>query len=219
MLLELGLAVGGGILNAAAGSAENDQLEKQRQEMLKILGESIIDPAELDHMLANVNKMFNNRLVNTLNSTAIRSRGIANSNVVKGATIGTLEGARLGTLEQTRFSAREANAKTRAAMVGVNLQTMPKGSFLGDFLEGGLQALPIGMELSKMMSPEVANTLAQTPANSTSPGISGDYSASRGIIGNNSPIAPNLQYNGPEYDSSNLTEGLDTFTKLWGRGF
>lgn len=205
MLLELGLAVGGGLLNAAAGSAENDQLEKQRQEMLKILQESIIDPAELDHMLANVNRMFNNRLVNTLNSTAIRSRGIANSNVVKGATIGTLEGARLGTLEQTRFSARESNAKTRAAMVGVNLQTAPKHNFFGDFVAGGLQALPLGMELSKMMNPEVANTL--------------DASASEGITGNNSPTAPNLQYNGPQYDYSNLTEGLDTFTKLWGRGF
>jgi len=70
-----------------------------------------------------------------------------------------MEGARLGTLEQTRFNAREANAKTRAAMVGVNLQTMPKHNFFGDFTTGALTAAPIGMELSKLMSSDVFNTL------------------------------------------------------------
>lgn len=151
MLLELGLAVGGGLLNAAAGSAQNDQLEKQRQEMLKLLEESLIQPEELDRMLGNVNRLFNNRLVNTLNSTAIRSRGIVNSNVVKGATAGAMEGARIGTLEQTRFSARESNARTRAAMVGVNMQTMPKNNFFEDFTTGALTSVPLTMEAGKLL--------------------------------------------------------------------
>jgi len=195
MLLELGLAVGGGLLNAAAGSAEDAELEKQRQKMLGLLQENIIDPAELDRLLADVNRMFNNRLVNTLNSTALRSRGFANSNVVKGATAGAIEGARIGTLSDTRFRALENNRNVRGQMVGVDLQTMPKHTFLGDFASGTLTALPTVLEGSKYFSTPDAT-------------LPSDSIELPNITKGTSPSIPS-------YDGSNIDTGLNTFGQLF----
>lgn len=164
MLLELGLAVGGGVLNALSGSAQDREIEKRKQQALALLRENIIDPKELDTMLTDINRLFNSRLVSTLNSTAIRSRGVVNSGVVKGVVAGQIEGARLGTLTETRFKTLQSNQATRAQMANVETTMGPQHDFLGDFASGALTALPTALEGSKYFSGEETKAL-------TNPGI------------------------------------------------
>lgn len=204
MLLELGLAVGGGILNAVAGAEQDREMEKRKQRSLSLLRENIVDPDELDDMLSGINQMFNSRLVSTLNSTALRSRGVANSGVVKGVTAGQIEGQRLGTLSDTRFRVQESNNNTRTQMANVESSIGSSNSVVGDFFAGGLTALPAAMEAGKMLNPSVSTTLASagTPnVKSTSP------------TNITSPIGI------PSYNEGNIMEGLGTFSKLYGRGF
>lgn len=151
LLLTAGIAVGGGILNALNGSAEDREMEKRKQAALTLLRENIIDPVELDTMLSNINRLFNNRLANTLNSTALRSRGIANSGVVKGIAAGQIESGRLGAISDTEFKALESNKQTRAQMAQTEVQYGSQHNFFGDFAGGALAAAPVGIELSKML--------------------------------------------------------------------
>jgi hypothetical protein len=160
MILELGMAVGGGILNALAGAEANRAEEKKKQQALSLLRENVIDPDELDSLMRDINMTFNNRLTSTLNTTALRSRGAANSGVVKAAVAGQMEGQRLGTLQDTKFRALESNKATYSSMASVIASSPTPSSGVGNFAKGAMGALPIGMELSKMMSADVFNTLS-----------------------------------------------------------
>lgn len=206
MVLELGVAVGGGILNALNGAAANREEEKKKQQALSLLRENLIDPNELDALMRDINSTFNSKLVSTLNSTALTSRGVANSGVVKGAVAGQIEGQRLGSLTDARFRAMESNKQTNSAMASVIANSPTPSSGVGDFFEGVMAAAPIGMELSKMLDPSVAATLAggATGAGGTSAVDSKGFS---GIMG------------GPSFDNANMGEDLGMFSKLWGRGY
>lgn len=153
MLFAIGAAVVGGALNALSGAAEDREMEKRKQAAMAQLRQNIIDPNELDSMLNNVNRLFNNRLVNTLNSTALQSRGVANSNVVKGITAGQIEAGRLGALTDTQLKVQEGNRQTYSQMAGIESSTGGRHNAIGDFASGALAAAPVGMELSKMLSP------------------------------------------------------------------
>lgn len=194
MFLELGLAVGGGILNALAGQEQNAEIEKRKQAAIAALRENIIDPKELDTMLTDINRLFNSRLVNTLNSTAIRSRGVANSGVVKGVVAGQIEGARLGTLSETRFKALESNKQTMNQIANVNASMGRQNSFLGDFASGTLTALPAVLEGSKYFS-------GQTSADPLKPIETG--------------TKPFQDLPLPNYNESNVGTGLNTFGQLF----
>lgn len=167
MLLELGVAVGGGILNALSGAAEDREMNKRKQQALALLKENIIDPDELNLMLSNVNRLFNNRLANTLNSTALRSRGVANAGLVKGAAAGAVEGQRFASLMDVQERVFESNKQTRSQMANVEAAMGSSHNALGDFFSGALGAAPIGMELSKMLAPQdiVANVQPQVMRN------------------------------------------------------
>jgi len=160
MILELGMAVGGGILNALAGAEANRAEEKKKQQALALLRENVIDPDELDALMRDINMTFNSRLTNTLNTTALRSRGVANSAVVKGVVAGQMEGQRLGTLADARFKAMENNKQAYSSMASVIAGSPTPSSGVGNFFEGAMTAAPIGMELSKMMSSDIFNTLS-----------------------------------------------------------
>lgn len=164
MLLELGVAVGGGILNALNGSAEDREMEQRKQRAIALLKENIIDPDELNTMLQNVNRLFNNRLANTLNSTALRSRGIANNSVVKGVVASGIESARLGAITDTEQKALDNNSQVNSQIAQTELGYGDKHNFFGDFVGGALAAAPVGIELSKMLSDKTITTGAQPVA-------------------------------------------------------
>ena len=167
MLFAVGAALVGGALNAISGSAQDREMEKRKQAAIAQLKQNIIDPAELDTMLNNVNRLFNNRLVNTLNSTALRSRGVANSGVVKGVVAGQLEAGRLGAINQTQLEAQKTNQQTYSQMAGIESSMGGSHNAFGDFASGALAAAPVGMELSKMLSPNTITPGAQPTASST----------------------------------------------------
>lgn len=146
----IGATVGSALLNAIGGQAENAEMDKRRQRALSLLKENIIDPGELDLMLNNVNRLFNNRLTATLNSTALSSRAVANSNVVKGAVAGTLEGQRYQALIGAQERVYESNKGTLAQMAQTELAGGPNRSFFMDFATGGLKGAQLGMEWEKM---------------------------------------------------------------------
>lgn len=146
----IGATVGSALLNALGGQAENAEMDKRRQRALSLLRENIIDPGELDLMLNNINRLFNNRLANTLNSTALSSRAVANSNVVKGAVAGTLEGQRYQALIGAQERVYESNKGTLAQMAQTELAGGPNRSFFMDFATGGLKGAQLGMEWEKM---------------------------------------------------------------------
>lgn len=178
MLFAIGAAVVGGALNALSGAAEDREMEKRKQAAMAQLRQNIIDPNELDSMLNNVNRLFNNRLVNTLNSTALQSRGVANSNVVKGVTAGQIEAGRLGALTDTQLKVQEGNRQTYSQMAGIESSMGGRHNAIGDFASGALAAAPVGMELSKMLSPNTISPGAQPNAPSTefqSPSIASNF--------------------------------------------
>lgn len=142
-------ALGGGILNTIGGSIEADRIEKQKARMRAILEEAKISDGELTNILSNVHKLFNARLVTTLNSAALQSSGIANSNVTKGIVAGALEGQRLQAVTQTTENALNQNKQVDmklAELEGIS----SNNNFLSDFLGGAISGGMLGMQATEL---------------------------------------------------------------------
>lgn len=142
-----------GIGNAIEGSSQREDQERKIKRAQDQIRSSIIDEGELSLMLNNTERLFNNRLISTLNTTALKSRGYANAGVIGAAVAGSMEGEKLNSLQDIRFKVLQHNTTANNKIADLEMG-MPTGSSLGDFATGFVGGIPTGIELSKLFKPD-----------------------------------------------------------------
>jgi len=150
-LIPAAMAVASGVASMISESARAEEEAKKRDAANKLLERSIIGEAELGRMLRSQTRMFNAQLQNTINTTAIRSSGIANQGVVGAAAAGQVKAAEGVALAQTEQQVADRNAeiRTKQAMItmGADTATDPVGSFVSGGISGGIAGAQFGRTL------------------------------------------------------------------------
>ena len=141
-------ALASGVSNLISGNAQENQMKKNINRAKDQLKESIITQDELDKFLHANSMAFNKNIQSLLNTTAIRSRGIANSNVVGAAAAAPMEAAKLQSDSDIRFKAKENNIQVNNQIANLDLQ-MPASDPLGNFVSGAASGASLGMEIDK----------------------------------------------------------------------
>lgn len=150
-LLMISATLGGGAINALAGQSEQDALNKKKARMRALLEEAYITPGEIDNILSNVHRLFNNRLTSTLNSAALTSRTIANNNITKGIVAGSIRGQELTAENSIISSTMQQNQEIDMKLA--ELESMStESNFLSDFLGGSISGSMLGMQIEKLLS-------------------------------------------------------------------
>lgn len=141
----------GGVSNIFSGNAAAKAEQKRIQAANALLERSLVDDAELGRMLRNQTRAFNSQLQNTINTTALRSKGIANSGVVGAAAAGQIEGAKQATLAQTETDVQDRNAEIRAQMAYNIRSGQTYSDPVGDFFTGAVSGGIAGAQFNRTL--------------------------------------------------------------------
>ena len=155
------LAAFSGLSNLFSSDAQQQAEQRRINAATQLLSRNIVDDAELSRMLRNQNRMFNVQLQNTLNTTALRSKGIANREVVGAAASGQINAARTSSLANTEERVRESNAQTRAQIASVQAGGQTYSDPIGSFIEGAVPGAIAGLQLTQM--DKLSNTSTSNP--------------------------------------------------------
>lgn len=219
-LLPAALAAAGGISNVLSGNAQAKQqrenLKKARQE----LESGLITKEQLDRYLQTNKMAFGRQLTSLMNTTAIKTGGIANSNVVKAAAAAPVAAAEAQgemTIEQ---NAANRNAQIHSQIAQLALQN-PVNDQIGNFISGAASGASLGMELGKFGAAmnklgstgasDAGTAAAPSTAVSDTSGGTGTFGAENlntgiGSMGHvNNPISPYSDYLGN--DQLNMKQG------------
>lgn len=140
----------GGITSVFAGQSEADAINERIKRAQSLAAESIVDSGEISSRLNSIDRMFNQRLTSVLNTTAIRSRGFANSGTVGAAVAGGVEGDRLAAKSQTLSMAHDSNRQVQNTISQMELGTASANP-ISDFVTGATSGIALGNEIGKYM--------------------------------------------------------------------
>lgn len=195
MLATLGIQAGTGLLSGLANlfsaQSQADAINKRITRAQELAAQGLVDQDEISDRLNSINRMFNQRLTSVLNTTALRSRGIANRGTVGAAAAGQVEGARLQAQDTTVQQAHDVNREIRMNIANLELQrasTDPVGSFVEGFASG----IPLANETLKMFDRSPINLPNRGASGATNPGTLGPIP-----MGNAGSFNPFLQTNIP----------------------
>ena len=149
-----GIALLSGIANLFEGSAARKEQEERLKRAREALISSFISNEELGMMLNNTERLFNNRLVGALNTTALRSRGYANREVVGAAVTGTMEGEKIQAISTLQEKAMQYNKGVQKDIASLELQKGDSGSGWGDFFTGMIGGTSTAIEAGKFFTPD-----------------------------------------------------------------
>jgi hypothetical protein len=139
----------GGITSLFSEASQAEQMNENIRQAQALMAKGLISSDQLQDRLHSIDRQFNSRLTNVLNTTAIRSRGIANQGTVKAAAAGALEGSRLATEVGIIEQSLSENRGIRQAQASLELQkTNP--DMIGAFVEGGVAGATAGAELGRL---------------------------------------------------------------------
>lgn len=184
--ITLGTSLFGGAANLIADQQAAQQDAARRRMAIQTLSQNLVGTGQLEKMLQNTSRLFNNRLVSTLNTSAIRSRGTANAGVLGAAITGQMRGAELQTQSGIQNSVLQNNQQ-----IGSQIAQLQAGganySGVGSFASGLLTALPTGWELAKLNNPQLG-LKDNTSTNTTNPFID-KKKITNDMIDNFSPLS------------------------------
>lgn len=151
--VSIGITAGGfllgGLSSMFAGDAQAELERKKKERAQELLGRSIIDTGELDTMIATSNKRFNANLQRVLNTTALRSRGLENSNVVGAAAAGEIAGQAASAESQIRAGVQLHNESVFERMATLEFSSPTPTNPFEEFVTGGISGAMAGLEISK----------------------------------------------------------------------
>lgn len=146
--LPLATSVVSGISNLLSGDAQAEQQRKNIALAQKELSKNLVSQEDLDKFL-QANKMaFGRQLSSLMNTTAIKSGGISNSNVVKAAVAAPVAAAEVQSESDIRYRAQERNSQIRSQLAQLSLGT-PASDPVGDFVSGAASGASLGIEMGK----------------------------------------------------------------------
>jgi len=140
----------GGISSIFSGQSEADAINEKIRRAQALAAESLIDSGEMSTRLNGIDRMFNQRLTSVLNTTAIRSRGFANSGTIGAAVAGGVEGDRLASKSQTINDTLNYNKGVQQSIAQMELGTTSANP-VGDFVTGATSGIALGMEATKYL--------------------------------------------------------------------
>jgi len=163
-LIAGGIAIGSGIASIFSNKAQSDAVQEAIKRAKALAAQGLISQDDLADRLNSIDRSFNQRLTSTLNTTAIRSRGLANRGTVGAAVAGNVEGARLSAQENAIGQAQTINTQIRSQIAGIELQGLGTGADpVGSFVEGAAAALPLVNEGAKFLGDRPVGGLPDTP--------------------------------------------------------
>src|SRR3990172_5201922 len=88
--LIIGATVVSGIASYFSEQSQQEQMRRQIRRAQNLARESLIEGPDLARRLRDIDRLFNKRLISTLNTTALQTRRFANQSVVGAAVAGNI---------------------------------------------------------------------------------------------------------------------------------
>jgi len=151
-ILPAASALIGGIANIFSGQSAEEAQQKRIRAANSLLERNITDDNELARILRGQTRAFNAGLQNTINSTAIRSGGYANKEVVGAAVAGNIEAQKYATLSQTEMDVKDRNAEIRARQAANVMSGDIVADPIGDFVSGGVAGGIAGAQFNRTLA-------------------------------------------------------------------
>lgn len=155
-------AVLGGLGSAISNASQARAINEKIRRVQALMAENIVDSGELSSRLHSVDRMFNQRLTSVLNTTAIRSRGYANTGTIGAAAAGAIEGEHMAasnTIVENAY-ANNKNVNQQIAMVGMEAVSPDA---IGSFVSGAVSGAGVGIEAMNMMNAGNIDVPGETP--------------------------------------------------------
>ena len=212
----------GGVSNYFSGKAAAEAEAKRTKAANDLLERSIVDDAELGKILRQQTRYFNASLQNTLNTTAIRSSGVANRGVVGAAASGQVVAAKESTLAQTESDVRQSNADVRARQAfnisSGSAVSDPVGDIATGVISGGIAGAQFQQtmgKLSELDNDPVTGLTDRTPLPEGSSGNTGGFQGGFDItrhLGIGDYPSPDASTGGQNRPLDRAAYGLDDFS-------
>lgn len=200
-------AAASGIANAISGSSQAEQDRKNRAQATAMLKEGLVSDEDLRSLLQKNTKMFNTSLTNLLNTTALKTRGVANAPVVGATVASNLEGQKLQSALDIEQNVMDRNQQITSQIASLSLGAQDSDP-VGDFFSGAIGGATAGLELSKYV--DGLSKLDSTGVTPTTPQVSETSSLESltqdnptGVTGKPNPY---IDYLGGDQFSSRLKE-------------
>lgn len=170
--------------NLLSANARTDEVNERIKRAQELAAQGMISQAQIAQRLRSIDRLFNQRLTSVLNTTAIRSRGFANTGTIGAAAAGQVEGARLTASESVVARAQDINTSIRQNIAGLELGTETT-DVAGALIAGGASGATLAIEADKFIDrPEIAD-----PSGATSPQVAQGFTPSAPQTGFN-PFQP-----------------------------
>jgi hypothetical protein len=193
-----------GLANAFSSAAKAREERRRIAKAQELIGRNLIDDKQLDSMLRDNTRLFNQRLVNTLNQTALRAKGTANAGVAGAQAAGQIEGARATSEMGIRQDVLRSNMGTRTQIAQLGLSgsiSDPIGDFVSGAIHGGVAGAQVmrTIKLSEGLNgtDDTTDTFSGTSDIGAS-GVGDPYTPNYGAVNLSNWMKPKL----PEEDFS-----------------
>ncbi len=146
----VGISAIGNLFSSASRASEMNKRITRTQELA---AEGLISQAQIAQRLRSIDRLFNQRLTSVLNTTAIRSRGFANTGTIGAAAAGQVEGARLSASESVIGQAQDINVGVRRDIANLELGR-GETDVAGALIAGGASGTSLAVEAGKSLGRE-----------------------------------------------------------------
>ena len=142
----IGSALLSGTINALSQSSAASQRNQRISDYVRELERTRITEGEIEARQRDTRRAFNTEIQNTLNTTAARTRGIANAPVVGAAAVAPLLGQSIQAQIDIEQQADQQNQSLDLRIAGARLgqaETNVAGDFAAGAIQGGIAASQI----------------------------------------------------------------------------
>jgi hypothetical protein len=152
--VSLAFDFGGAILGGIFGSnAEAEEERRQRQKVREaqaLVRKGLVSDEELGSRLRDIDRLFNKRLISTLNSTAFGARRLANANVAGASVAGQLGAQAEATKVQYSTEVDRLNANIYTQLGYLEMQNYTP-NYTSGFLESAIPGLFAANEFQRTL--------------------------------------------------------------------
>lgn len=152
--ITLGTSLLGGLFGGAAEAEKEAKIREQVRRAQALARQGIISKEALAMRLRDIDRLFNKRLISTLNSTAFGGRRMANANVAGASVAGQLGAQAEASKIQYQSAVDDRNAQIYQYMAGIEAGA-PVTSQLEGAVTGALGGAQVGISLSNIINRKV----------------------------------------------------------------
>lgn len=152
--LTLGSTIFGGIFGGMAEAEKEKKIREQVQRAQALARQGLMSSEQLASRLRDIDRLFNKRLISTLNSTAFGGRRLANANVAGASVAGQLGAQSEASKVQYTSAVDDRNAQIYQYMAGLEAGA-PVFSPLEGAVTGALGGAQAGISIANLVNRKV----------------------------------------------------------------